>query len=103
MNYEDAGYSNFLEKDIPGPPQVDSLTFDGFTDSIPTDRFDSLISSEFIAKGITADKITSGVLTAVQKMGGVGGSVTIDGENNRIIVNDGNVDRVLIGFLEGGF
>lgn len=31
------------------------------------------------------------------------GSVLIDGQNNRIIINDGTYDRILIGYQEGGF
>lgn len=106
MSYTDQGYSTFLDRTPQSQPlgsEADPLQFDQFTSSIPTDKFDTTIPGNLIGKGITADKITSGVLTAVQTMGGEGGKVVIDGVNNRIIVNDGNVDRVLIGFLEGGF
>lgn len=30
-------------------------------------------------------------------------NIVIDGENKRIVINDGNTDRVLIGYQDGGF
>ena len=47
---------------------------------------------------LTANKIQTGLLTAVATLGIVGGAaVIIDGINNRIIVNDGTTNRVVIG------
>jgi hypothetical protein len=34
---------------------------------------------------------------------GDGGSVKLEGTNNRIIINDGTNDRILIGYQSGGF
>jgi hypothetical protein len=48
---------------------------------------------------LAADKITTGTLTALADIGtGSGGSyVRLDGQNNRIIVNDGSNPRIVIG------
>lgn len=55
---------------------------------------------------ISADKITAGTVIVQIPIGAGGatdGYILIDGENNRIIVNDGTYDRVLIGYSLGGF
>lgn len=55
---------------------------------------------------ISADKITAGTVLVQIPIGSGGatdGYILIDGENNRIVVNDGTYDRVLIGFQSGGF
>jgi hypothetical protein len=52
-------------------------------------------------KNISADKITAGTFSAITKVGDT--SVSIDGEQKRIIVNDGTNDRVLIGKAVGLF
>lgn len=50
---------------------------------------------------LDADKINAGTVTVQLGVGGQ--NVTIDGANNRIIVNDGTNDRILIGYQENGF
>jgi hypothetical protein len=50
---------------------------------------------------LDADKILAGTVTVSLGIGGA--NVTIDGANNRIIVNDGTNDRVIIGKDTGGF
>ncbi len=54
---------------------------------------------------LSASTIRTGTLTAVQTLGGsANGKVTIDGQNDRIVVTDASgVDRIIIGFLKGGF
>lgn len=47
-------------------------------------------------KSVSADKLTAGTLSAVTNVGDE--SIKIDGENRRILVNDGTNDRVLIGY-----
>lgn len=44
----------------------------------------------------------SGIITSKSTTIG-GGLIQIDGGNKRIIVNDGTYDRVLMGYLAGGF
>jgi hypothetical protein len=45
--------------------------------------------------------ITIDAQTQIIKIGGT--NVQIDGENKRIIINDGTNDRVLMGYLPGKF
>jgi hypothetical protein len=70
--------------------------------SDPVNGFD--FKSNTAAGAITASRIQNlsvGVLTAgtINTILGVGGAnITINGETQQIIVNDGTFDRVLIGF-----
>ena len=61
----------------------------------------------FTLDGDTGDAIFAGELRSGSVITGqiiVGDNhIIIDGENKRIIINDGTTDRVLIGFLENGF
>jgi len=50
---------------------------------------------------LDADKINAGTVTVSLGIGGA--NVLIDGANNRIVINDGTNDRVLLGFQENGF
>ena len=52
-------------------------------------------------KNLVADWIQAGTIAVQVNIGGA--NVYIDGANNRIVINDGTVDRVLIGYLSGGF
>jgi len=52
-------------------------------------------------KNLTLDSLTAGTISTTINVGGA--FVTIDGANSRIVVNDGTVDRVLIGYLQNGF
>ncbi|HEX9063137.1 MAG TPA: hypothetical protein VF941_23435 [Clostridia bacterium] len=55
---------------------------------------------------LTAKKIKTGTLqadTVITVGTTTGGYIKIDAVNSRIIINDGTVDRVIIGFLKGGF
>ncbi len=72
--------------------------------AIPSYEFDaeyernSIISSKVTY--ITADKIATGTLVAGLNVGeGSAGYVLIDGPNNRILVNDGTTNRVVIGSI----
>ncbi len=68
-------------------------------------EFDSMFEDGVIStakiKNLSADVITAGTINVKISIGG--GNIYIDGANNRIIVNDGTVDRVLIGYLANGF
>lgn len=48
-------------------------------------------------KEVSADKITTSTLTAQVNVGTGTGFVKLDGANNRIIVNDGVTNRIVIG------
>jgi len=60
-----------------------------------------------VLQTINPNQILTGKITASSKIdvGSIGrnGYVRLDGENNRIIINDGTVDRILIGYLKDGF
>jgi hypothetical protein len=47
--------------------------------------------------------VAGSVITGAVTVGSGTGSVTIDGANNNIVVNDGTNDRILIGYQSGGF
>ena len=51
---------------------------------------------------LAAGKLTAGTITVAVGVGDVA-RVKIDGANNRIIINDGIDDRILIGYQSGGF
>ena len=54
---------------------------------------------------VAAGKITVGTLLAAVNVGTAAGGayVKLDGANTQILINDGTVDRILIGFDSGGF
>lgn len=74
-------------------PVTSAYEFDGVTER-------NLITNSKVRE-IIADKIAAG--TIVVSVGIGGANVTIDGENSQILVNDGTVDRVLIGKDTDGF
>jgi len=61
----------------------------------------------FVLDGTTGSAVFAGTIQTGTLISGeviVGNnSVIIDGENKQIIINDGNTDRILIGFQVGGF
>jgi hypothetical protein len=50
---------------------------------------------------VSVSKLITGVISVVANIGNT--NVKIDGVNNRITINDGTYDRVLIGYLPGMF
>ena len=47
---------------------------------------------------VSADKLTAGTITVGINLGvGTSGSMTFDGANNRIVINDGTTNRIVIG------
>jgi len=56
-------------------------------------------------ENILASQILTSTLTAQVNVGTASGTayVKLDGVNNRIIINDGSYDRILIGYQAGGF
>lgn len=50
---------------------------------------------------INANLINSGTIVVSLSLGGP--YVTIDGANQRILVNDGTVNRIILGYQSGGF
>ena len=87
---------------------------DGPVSETNEDKFRSAFdfSNNVNRNAVTATKIKSVFANAIQagtvqvgiNIGSTSaGYVLIDGANNRIVVNDGTVDRVLIGYLANGF
>lgn len=50
---------------------------------------------------MAVDKLTAGTISVAANVGG--SNVKIDGGNNRILINDGSYDRILLGYLAGKF
>lgn len=82
--------------------------------SQPNDRnntpFD--FANNVARNSVTATKVRSvfagNILAGTVKVGinlgsSSSGFILLDGANNRIIINDGTVDRIVFGFLSGGF
>ena len=128
MDYLDLGYNSFMENNPflsndafrYSPLEVKSALPTGsvsmeklFGEIITAMLADGSITTAKIADlavttakilSLSADKITTGDLTVAVDVGSSGtGYVRIDGENNRILVNDGTNDRILIGYQAGGF
>jgi hypothetical protein len=80
MNYLDSGFDPFMERSI-GAGEQPMNTLEGMSSSGGDINFDTSQIS-----GSLGDKIQVG-----------GGNVVIDGANRRITVNDGEVDRIIIG------
>lgn len=111
MNYLDFGYSQFLTRTIQAP-DPNYMTASQFNAKIQ----DNSITNSKI-RNLTADKIDAGTIDASVitvtnlnadeiasgKIESSDGKTYFDLDNNRIIVNDGTNDRVLIGYQLNGF
>lgn len=80
---------------VPGSDPNSNTSLDAFLED--GGLGDSKISS------LTADKITAGTLQAGQTIYVGTNSLSLDGTNRQIIVNDGTYDIILIGFKAGFF
>jgi hypothetical protein len=105
-NYNNLGLNQFLQpmsSPVSESSFVNAYSFDSNNErSAITNTYiqDQAVTNAKIVS-LVADKITAGTVTVTLGVGGA--NVTIDGANNRIIVNDGTVNRVLIGYQSGGF
>jgi hypothetical protein len=75
-NYEDLGFNQFLERSIVNQGTASTMTSSDV-------NFDNAQIS-----GSLGDRIQVG-----------GSNIIIDGTNKRIIINDGNADRIIMGEL----
>lgn len=50
---------------------------------------------------LSFNEISGGTINVLASLGT--GNIKLDGANKRIVVNDGTVDRIYIGFQSGGF
>lgn len=129
MSYRDFGYSPFFEKRLlqrNTTGGVSALDYDALLEdesvisvkigerSVTASKLAlAVIVTELLADGsvtnakiesISADKITAGTLLVQVDVGESGAGFTrIDGEENKITINDGAHDRILIGKQSGGF
>lgn len=77
--YDILGFNQYMEKPLNLPGQIEGVV------SIPQNR--NINYDQQQVSGSLGDKIQIG-------------SITIDGVKGRILVNDGNVDRIIIGEME---
>lgn len=62
------------------------------------------ILDDQLLNSISADKISTGVLSAVATLGSTsGGYVRVDGQNRAVYININGVDQVWLGYLVGKF
>ena len=105
-DYSALGLNNYLQPlNAPSSAsgQISSYAFDSNNErSSITNTFlqDASVTNAKIVS-LAVDKLLAGTVTIALGIGGP--NVTIDGANNRIIVNDGDDDRILIGYQNVGF
>lgn len=83
MSYEDSGYDSFLSRSIDSTPQVTLDAPGPVTTHIAFDR--GAISGRF------------------PDMVKIGSAIRLDGPAKNIVLSDGTVDRLLLGFQKDGF
>lgn len=96
MIYENLGLNMYMQP-------VTSPTFENMGVSaydFVSNNERNIISTSFVQE-INANKINAGTVTVAINLGTTGTTafLKLDGENNRIVVNDGTVDRIWIGNL----
>lgn len=82
-NYEDAGFDAFLSRSVDTTPQPTLDAPGPVTTHIPFDRG--------AVSGIFPDTIR------------IGSAIRLDGPAKNIVLSDGTVDRLLLGFQKDGF
>ncbi len=85
-------------KKIQASAVINSKIKDGAVNTI---KINDLAVTNAKINDLAADKLTTGTLTVAINVGEA--NTKIDGVNNRIIINDGITDRVLIGKAVGLF
>ena len=85
MSYYKSGFNSFLDRSI-SSQTIQVQTLEDITLGIGRNE---LAFDRMQISGSLGDKIQIG-----------GSNVIIDGGNKRIIINDGNVDRIIIGELK---
>lgn len=108
-DYRGLGLNQFLQPinaPISASGAVSSYDFDSnYQSNIvrTTTVQDNAITDRKITS-ISADKIGAGTVIVSINLGTVAtGYIKLDGANNNIVVNDGTVDRILMGYDAGGF
>lgn len=114
MSYLDLGFDDNLSSATNEPnfqSTTNMINFEGFDSSqiLKLGRIESPKGNFYIDfdkekiefPSVSVDKLTSGTIKAVSNLGDE--NILLDGENSRILINDGTNDRILIGYLENGF
>lgn len=109
MDYRELGLNQFLQP-INAPISlsgaVSSYDFDSnYSSNIirTTTVQDNAITDRKITS-ISADKIGAGTVIVSINLGtATTGYMKLDGANNNIVINDGTVDRIIMGYKSGGF
>jgi hypothetical protein len=92
-DYTISGFDAFLCRSIASTaPVATPTTLDGVSSVLAQSNVNSIAFDQAQVSGSLGDKIQIG-----------GTNVIIDGTNRRITINDGTVDRVIIGEQTGGF
>jgi hypothetical protein len=92
-DYKDLNLNEFLQ------PVDAPITLRNFTSSyqFANDTERGAVTTGLV-RTIRADQLTAGTIVVPMNLGtSSAGSVILDGANNRIIVNDGTTNRILIG------
>ena len=94
--YESLGLNPFLQPTTAPVSNVEYIS--GYQFISENER--GAVSNSYI-RNIDADKINAGTIVVAVNLGTTGTSAFLkfDGANNRIVVNDGTVDRIWIGNL----
>jgi hypothetical protein len=107
MTYLDSGYNENLIRNIyPSVQQVDNVNIGdliGNGVSIPVSGVDIQADNikDWMIETLSVAKLIAGTINVIANIGDA--NVKIDGEENRMVINDGTNDRVLIGKLAGKF
>lgn len=100
-NYRQLGYDQYFRFIDPTNNRVSSVTWDSQTEDGSV--FEQKIANGSITdakiKNMSADKITASTLVAPVNVGDgeSGAFVKLDGPNNRLLVNDGVTNRIIVG------
>ena len=90
MNYLELGYDEYLQRPFKEgiSDRTTTLSNEGMLEDVAVGAFGGTIE----------DMIKTGRINDILKLGG--DKVTLDGKNGRIVVNDGENERVWIGNLD---
>jgi hypothetical protein len=94
-SYDKIGFDKYGMKRLVKPRDVSANDMDAFYE-----LGDNMVRNKKIVS-MNAAKLLSGTIAVLLSLGS--SNVKIDGENKRIIINDGTNDRVLIGYGSGLF
>jgi len=97
FDYTQLGYNNRLQA-------TDSLAAanENFTTGTEfTANTEGNAVTNYNVRNISADKISAGTIVVSMNIGGA--NITIDGSAQQILVSDGTTNRIIIGYLAGGY